>query len=334
MVRLGVRPDEPEAVVGPRPRGSRRPHADAKVAAVRRLIEQTALTYAEIAARTGVGRASICRWTRDGGWQRPVFAPRATDTVPSARASARLQARTLAARLRALAERYIRELEESASVDLDQLAQALELLKMTGLAARPRRRRRPGADAAGRLSGADTGSEESASPPFVPAQKREARLHEQAGTQGPQAHEQVALGSRHQGVYARLRRAMRGNEREEGCHPFGIRSKAFGEPAPAGPIEDLRAAARIKNSTARPRESGDPAEKGWIPAYAGMSGDLRASAIEELRAAGVNIERAPPSALADFVSSRAPPRDEPTLRRRGHRSKRNREHARMLERYR
>src|SRR5438093_217078 len=144
IVRLGVRPmaDEPGAVIGPRPRGSRRPHADATVAAVRRLIEQTTLTYTEIAARSGVGRASICRWTRDGGWQRPPFAPRATDTVPSARASARLKARTLAARLRALAERYVRELEQTPGVDLDKLGEALELAKMAKLAAMGRRRRR------------------------------------------------------------------------------------------------------------------------------------------------------------------------------------------------
>jgi hypothetical protein len=143
IVRLGVLPDDPATVVGPRPRGSRRPHTDAKVAAVRCLIEQTTLTYSEIAARTGVGRASICRWTRDGGWQRPLFAPRATDTVPSERASARLKVRTLAARLSALAERYIRELEEAPAVDPDKLAEALELLKMAKVAARPRRRRRP-----------------------------------------------------------------------------------------------------------------------------------------------------------------------------------------------
>jgi hypothetical protein len=136
-----VRPDDPAAVVGRRPRGSRRPHTDAKLAEVRRLIEQTALTYGEIAAKTGVGRASICRWTRDGQWQRPVFAPRATDTVPRARASAHLKARTLAARLSALAERAIRELEESAGVDLEKLAEALELLKMAKLAARPRKPR-------------------------------------------------------------------------------------------------------------------------------------------------------------------------------------------------
>ena len=114
IVRLSGRPapapdDEPSMPA--RPRGSRRPHTDDRVARVRHLIEQTTLTYGEIAARTGVGRASICRWTRDGGWQRPLFAPRATDTVPRWRASTQLKRRTLAARLEALAERHIRELE-------------------------------------------------------------------------------------------------------------------------------------------------------------------------------------------------------------------------------
>ncbi len=143
IARLHIKPDEPEAMPGPpRPRGSRRPHADAKVAQVRRLIEQSVLTYGEIAARSGVGRASICRWTRDGGWQRPFFAPRATDTVPSARASAKLKARKLAARLFALAERAVRELEETPGVDLDKLAEALELMKMAKLATMGRRRRR------------------------------------------------------------------------------------------------------------------------------------------------------------------------------------------------
>jgi hypothetical protein len=69
--------------------------------------------------------------------------------VPRERASAQLKRRTLAARLDALAERHIRELEESACVDPDKLAEALELLKMAKLAARPRhgRRRRGPADA-------------------------------------------------------------------------------------------------------------------------------------------------------------------------------------------
>ena len=124
----------------PRPRGSRRPHTDGKVSTVRHLIETTLMTYAQIAARTGVPPASICRWAQNGKWVRPLFAPRATDTVPRWRASAKLRRRTLAARLHALAERAVRELEASPRVDLAQLREALEVLKMTKLAERPRRR--------------------------------------------------------------------------------------------------------------------------------------------------------------------------------------------------
>jgi hypothetical protein len=133
-------PTADDPYVAQRPRGSRRPHTDGKVAAVPRLVEETLLTYGEISARTGVGRASICRWTRDGAWARPAFAPRATDTVPRWRASAKLKCRTLAARLHALAERAIKELEAAPRVDLAQLREALELLKLTMLADRPRRR--------------------------------------------------------------------------------------------------------------------------------------------------------------------------------------------------
>jgi hypothetical protein len=140
LPRIGVRPDDPRAIVGPRRPKSRRPHTDATVAVVRHLIESTALTYGEIAAKTGVGRASICRWTRDGGWTRHPFAPRATDTIRRVRASAHLRMRTLAARLAALAERYVRELEETPGVDLDKLAEALALMQMAKLAARPKRR--------------------------------------------------------------------------------------------------------------------------------------------------------------------------------------------------
>jgi hypothetical protein len=146
--RLRVTPDDPDAIpAGPRRQGSpgkrsRRPHADATVAQVRRLIEQTTLTYGEIAAKTGVGRASICRWTRDQSWQRPVFAPRATDTIPRPRAGQKLKLRLLAERLRHLAERHVRELEESASVDSDKLIAALQVLKMARLEAMGRRRRR------------------------------------------------------------------------------------------------------------------------------------------------------------------------------------------------
>ena len=137
-------PVNPDGTVSPPPRPykSRRPHTDMKVAAVRRLIEETTLTYGQIAARTGVGRASICRWTVDGGWKRPPFAPRSTDLMPRARASAKLRRRTLAARLTALAERHIRELEESACIDADKLGEALELWKVAKIAGMGRRRRR------------------------------------------------------------------------------------------------------------------------------------------------------------------------------------------------
>jgi hypothetical protein len=123
-------------------RGSKRPHGDAKCAQVHRLIETTVLTYGEIAKQTGVGRASICRWTRDGGWKRPLFAPRATDTVPSARASQKLKLRKLAERLHALAERAVRELEAQPDVDIDRLMQALQVVKMARLEAMGRRRPR------------------------------------------------------------------------------------------------------------------------------------------------------------------------------------------------
>ena len=144
LVRLSVRSDhdDPAAVVGRH--GPRQPHTDATVAAVRRLIEESVLNYRQIAVRTGVSIGSISNWTRDGGWKRPPFAPRACDTIPTPRASAKLRRRTLAARLDALAERHVRELEASACVDPVKLGEALELLTMARLAARRRPRRRPG----------------------------------------------------------------------------------------------------------------------------------------------------------------------------------------------
>jgi len=140
IARLRVRPDhdDPAAVVGRY--GPRQPHTDATVAAVRRLIEQSTLNYRQIAARTGVSTGSISNWARDGGWKRPPFAPRACDTIPTPRATAKLKRRMLGARLHALAERHVRELEASACVDPAKLGEALELLNMARLAANPRRR--------------------------------------------------------------------------------------------------------------------------------------------------------------------------------------------------
>jgi hypothetical protein len=146
LVRLRVTPDEPAEgpppIVEQRPRGSRRPHTDMAVAKVRNLIERTDLTYSEISKKTGVGRASICRWARDGKWLRPAHAPRATDLVPTLRAGRRLRMRKLAERLEALAERHLRELEEAPAVDPDRLMQAMQLVKMARLEAMGRRRRR------------------------------------------------------------------------------------------------------------------------------------------------------------------------------------------------
>jgi hypothetical protein len=247
LTRLRVPPEDPAAIVGPRPRGTRRPHTDATVAAVRALIEQTTLTYGQIAQKTGVGRASICRWTRDQGWVRPVFAPRATDTVPRPRASAQLKRRLLAGRLQALAERYVAELEAGACVDPDRLAQALELVKMAKLAAMTRRRRRPRRDDAV-MPSVPAPQRNAPSSPVVPAQDTSSPVvPAQAGTHNP-------------GAY----------------------------------------------------ESANPA-------------------LAELRAAGIDPACAPQTALQDFIASRKEPEDFPELRPRGRRSRRNREHARLLE---
>lgn len=153
VLRLRVTPDAPERqpgepppITAPHRRGSRRPHADGTHAQVRALIETTTLAYGEIAQRPGVGRASICRWTRDGGWMRPPFAPRATDTVPTARASQKLKLRKLAERLCALAEHFLRTLEARHDATPDDLMRALQVLKMARLEAQGRHRRRRAGD--------------------------------------------------------------------------------------------------------------------------------------------------------------------------------------------
>ena len=86
---------------------------------MRRLVEQTVLTYGEIAAKTGVGRAEDPAVDA----RRQMAAPAvwaSGHTRASERASAKLKLRTLFARLAALAERSIRELEAAASVDPDK----------------------------------------------------------------------------------------------------------------------------------------------------------------------------------------------------------------------
>ena len=121
------------------------------VQAVRALIEESTLTYGEIARRTGTSPASISRWMHTGEWKRPPFAPRSMSSVPTPRASVRLKHRKLAERLTALADRYVRELEEAPAIDLDKLGQALELLRMARLATMRRTPRRAEAAMLGEL---------------------------------------------------------------------------------------------------------------------------------------------------------------------------------------
>ncbi len=134
-----------------RPRGSRRPHPDAKVTQVRRLIETTTMTYREISQRTGVPYTNISRWANEGSWTRPLFAPRAPDTVPRWRARRNLRRRTLAARIDTLAERHVRALEAAPGIDLAGLREALELLKLGTLADRPHTGRHRTAELASEL---------------------------------------------------------------------------------------------------------------------------------------------------------------------------------------
>jgi transcriptional regulator with XRE-family HTH domain len=123
----------PPHLPGSRSKGSKRPHSNATVAAVRRLIEETTLSHSQIEARTGVTRGTIAKWKRDGSWQRPAFAQQAYDTRPTARARHKLKLRLLGSRLHALAERYVEELTASPTVDLDRLIAAIQVMNMARL---------------------------------------------------------------------------------------------------------------------------------------------------------------------------------------------------------
>jgi len=107
-------PDDARAPIPKGAYGKGRPYADGAVETVRRLIEETTLTYHQIAARTGASPASISRWMQAG-------------------------------------EGNVRELEEAPTIDLDKLGQALELAKMAKLAAMSRTRRRTEAVVSGEL---------------------------------------------------------------------------------------------------------------------------------------------------------------------------------------
>jgi hypothetical protein len=292
--RVRVTPDKPDEFPQRAPR-TRRPHGEAQVAAVRHLIEQTELTYSEIAKKTGVGRASICRWTRDQKWVRPVFAPRATDTIPRARASAKLKRRTLAARLDALAERYVRELEADAGVDLDKLAAALELAKMAKLAAKPKKRRRT-----------------------LARERRDALIREQR--------EAVARMERE--AVARMQRS------EIRDHPFPQTPDCAalhpGYERLPGPVQQ-REAANIALSPLVPAQKREARlmQKAGTQTY--EKHESPAEVLARLRAEGVRLDRAPEAAVKDFIDSHRPPEDDRHFRARGGKSRRKRAHRQMLD---
>jgi hypothetical protein len=135
--------DGPPPVFGGRPRGCKRLHTNVTVAAVRDLIENSVLTYKQIAAKTGVSAGTVGVWARGAGWPRHPCAPVASDKVPTKRAGRRLRLRMLGTQLHQLAERCVRDMWDSPAVDLDRLIEAMQALKMARLeAAKGRRPRR------------------------------------------------------------------------------------------------------------------------------------------------------------------------------------------------
>jgi len=130
----------PPPVGGGRPKGCKRLHTNATVALVRGLIEDTSLTHKQIAAKTGVSQGTVGRWTREFKWQRHPLAPKASDTVPTARAGRRLKLRMLGHKLHQLAERCVDELWQAPTVDLDRLIEAMQVLNMARLTLKGRGR--------------------------------------------------------------------------------------------------------------------------------------------------------------------------------------------------
>ena len=143
LARLAAEQGGPPPIPGGRPKGCKRLHTNATVAEARRLIEQTTLSYKQIAAKTGASHGTVGRWAREFGWQRHPFAPRACDTVPTARAGRRLKLRMLGVKLQEVAERCVNELWASPTVDYDRMIKAMEAFKVARLMAmgsrRPRR---------------------------------------------------------------------------------------------------------------------------------------------------------------------------------------------------
>ena len=79
---------------------------------------------------------------------------------------------------------------------------------------------------------------------------------------------------------------------------------------------------------ARPRK---PRSRGGDPLWNLFVPQARERVIADLRQNGVDIARTPNEILDDFLTSTVPERDSPALHPRGRRSRRVKDHARMLE---
>ena len=188
IVRLRVTPDEPAdpppAIAAQRAPGRGRPHTGATVARVRHLFEHTDLTCGEIAAQTGVPVGTIGRWKRHHRWRRAAHAPRASESVPDWRAGRRLKLRKLALRLRAQAERCVRDLEAQPETDVETLMRALQVLKVVRLEAMGHRGR-GGLRSGPAVTGAETDARDEAVRSALTEMRANARAQAAAQPSGP-----------------------------------------------------------------------------------------------------------------------------------------------------
>jgi transposase len=98
---------------------------------VRVLVEGSAYSQAEIAARTGIAQSTVDRWMRRHGWQRPAEAPLSTRLVATVRSGLGPRIAAAASRLAALAARL---------AEADVAAADLETRKRAGTVALQARR--------------------------------------------------------------------------------------------------------------------------------------------------------------------------------------------------
>jgi uncharacterized protein YerC len=408
IFRFGrVPPDEPAegppAITAQRPRGSRRPHSDMTVANVRRLIEHTALTYEQITAKTGVCAGTISCWTRDGKWVRPPDAARSWDSLPAVRASRRLKLRKLAGRLQSVAERYVRELEQTPGVDVDRLMQALQVLRMARLEAMGNRRGRAlvgpaqtGREYHDREQAIRTALKEMLLPrpdigphldapivrlggvtPDKPAGAPRAMMRARPpGSRRPHTdmtyagvreliertaltYEQIKAKTgvdtgtiscwARDGGWVRPLEAARSSDRMptfRARRRLKLRKLAGRlqmlaehvvqqlEERPGVDLDSLiqalqllrMARLEVMGNRRRGRWPREPRTGAWTMSREQAIG----AALQEMRRGGVDIDRAPKAALELLIEAKVPEEDDPALRERGARSRRNPEHAQAL----